>query len=69
MHKLARFRADDREDSAAPPAPVFHEAGTFQPPSASTDMNGNQTKRTTAATRNRSSDFATAVPGEAERVA
>jgi hypothetical protein len=51
MRKPARFSSDDREDSAARPAPLFHYAGTFQPPSAATDINGNQTMRTTAAKR------------------
>jgi hypothetical protein len=54
---VAWFSVDDREDSAARPAPVFHHAGTFQPPSAATDINGNQTMRTTAAKRNSSSDL------------
>jgi hypothetical protein len=57
MRAPARFSVDDREDSAARRAPLFHVAGTFQPPSAATDINGNEAMRTTAARRNGSLDL------------
>jgi hypothetical protein len=57
------FSVDDREDSAARPARLFHFAGTFQPPSTATDMNGNRDD----AHHCRKPQLCAAVPKEAER--
>jgi hypothetical protein len=68
MRTPARFSVDDREDSAARRAPLFHLAGTFQPPSAATDINGNQACAPLPQSETEAS-ICTAVPEEAERVA